>query len=1164
MVQSMAEGVETALSASLAAIKFKNATWVNGTFVPDYDSFLQNGGNISSVGTILAVVAEKACSLLDTNPACFTANWELMWLQFRFWLYLQTPIFAVSVLFQWLEMWRNPYVEKVRRIVSYSAHAGAGLQLIASLFSCSAWIVRAGSQRLNPATWAIESLLLIFCACSYCFRWIAATNKVYHVVQLNNLFDLLSITSHFSLVTAVAVGKLRYSWLNFAFLRSYIIYYVLADVFDRYKQNYSMQLLRILVKAVCLIFFGAAVLYSLEFLGEIPHTNSFLFHVYMCPTPAGDMIPSNNTDGYDPGLCQERMSLFTSFYFMLVTASTVGYGDITPKTVIGRCLVCFFIPAGIYLFAAETTHLISIFEDRRMGHRSYALKRNTQHVVLTGNPAAVQVHDFLREFFHPDHESTFATRFLKQASSRRQKHFAALKRHMELVLLVECANDDAEAEFQHAVMDYVDAHDAFHGKVTILSGSPLQESDLRRAKVRDAMAVFFLPNKYTKHANEEDAANVLRVLAVSTAKGDHTQLFAMLVNSENRVLLEATGIPRDHLVCSDEIKLGLMGLSCRCRGLSTLIANLIGSFDMETFHAEAAVGKPVPLWVEEYVTGAAKEIYACHLDDRFLRMTFLDAAMAIHSETQGQVLLVAVEEGHNVVCNPGHLVVLTPSTKVYMIAESMKQVDEFAAVADLLHNTKLTSLLKIRTKLIARAHRARHAVEKRIPLAVREYIGRMVDLEKAQPPPPHVLETGGHIIICSGPSADQSIARLVNFVRPLRKDHVTAPVAIVIIHPTEFKDSAWAQLSPFGDIYHYLGSPQKHSTLVRAGIYKASSVVVLDQGSEEGNLSDSEAIFNTILIDGAIKDTPFQNGRDPFSIIELKEEHFNKYLDLLRGRQAQMQPLLVQSVRTSKSSTPMLSELGDQMPPARLSSRHSRASHASRATTTQKPPFLLQKSRSTDLTAWVAEKITTTREVLSEVRKALFKNELARDSVAENGAVGGGGLAYELMERFQVDDETFFQERYVSGGLFPAYVADELLIQSFYNPSINLFMRNVLDGKSIFMLYDIPKPWRHLQLTYGDLVERMTRLRSHALPIGLLRAPSFLNGAAKPYVYTCPYAHTIVDPQDKVFVLIHHQALHRVAKKLQRRFSARKKWQEAVALAQAKGVAATSPAHKDT
>jgi hypothetical protein len=36
-------------------------------------------------------------------------------------------------------------------------------------------------------------------------------------------------------------------------------------------------------------------------------------------------------------------------YFILVTLSTVGYGDLVPETDSGRLFSCFFVPVGIIL-----------------------------------------------------------------------------------------------------------------------------------------------------------------------------------------------------------------------------------------------------------------------------------------------------------------------------------------------------------------------------------------------------------------------------------------------------------------------------------------------------------------------------------------------------------------------------------------------------------------------------------------------------------------------------------------------------------------------------------------------------------------------------------------------------------------------------------------------
>jgi hypothetical protein len=138
------------------------------------------------------------------------------------------------------------------------------------------------------------------------------------------------------------------------------------------------------------------------------------------------------------------------------------------------------------------------------------------------------------------------------------------------------------------------------------------------------------------------------------------------------------------------------------------------------------------------------------------------------------------------------------------------------------------------------------------------------------------------------------------------------------------------------------------------------------------------------------------------------------------------------------------------------------------------------------------------------------------------------------------DNDTFFQERFMYGALFPSYVADDLLIQSFFNPSLNEFIRKILDGTSCFMLYDLPKEWRHGTQTYGELFDHMISGIVSALPIGLLRAKGGPSGAPHPYVYTSPDPNTLLHPEDKVFVLIDVTSIHRVANKLQRRFRSRR------------------------
>ena len=56
--------------------------------------------------------------------------------------------------------------------------------------------------------------------------------------------------------------------------------------------------------------------------------------------------------------------LFDDFYFVIVTLSTVGYGDIKPVTFNEKMISIFLIFAGIFIFSTITAAISSYFTDR--------------------------------------------------------------------------------------------------------------------------------------------------------------------------------------------------------------------------------------------------------------------------------------------------------------------------------------------------------------------------------------------------------------------------------------------------------------------------------------------------------------------------------------------------------------------------------------------------------------------------------------------------------------------------------------------------------------------------------------------------------------------------------------------------------------------------------
>ena len=83
-------------------------------------------------------------------------------------------------------------------------------------------------------------------------------------------------------------------------------------------------------------------------------------------------------------------------YFVIVTLSTVGYGDIVPTSVVGKIFFIFFLIPGhimsiclfvfaIILIPKQTGELINLMDMQKVYQRAvYKSTKKTDHLVLTG------------------------------------------------------------------------------------------------------------------------------------------------------------------------------------------------------------------------------------------------------------------------------------------------------------------------------------------------------------------------------------------------------------------------------------------------------------------------------------------------------------------------------------------------------------------------------------------------------------------------------------------------------------------------------------------------------------------------------------------------------------------------------------------------------------
>lgn len=61
----------------------------------------------------------------------------------------------------------------------------------------------------------------------------------------------------------------------------------------------------------------------------------------------------------------EKLTWIDAFYFCVVTMATIGYGDITPKTEMGKIFTAFYILVGVGILGAFINSLTSRAKERR-------------------------------------------------------------------------------------------------------------------------------------------------------------------------------------------------------------------------------------------------------------------------------------------------------------------------------------------------------------------------------------------------------------------------------------------------------------------------------------------------------------------------------------------------------------------------------------------------------------------------------------------------------------------------------------------------------------------------------------------------------------------------------------------------------------------------------
>ncbi|XP_054885944.1 calcium-activated potassium channel subunit alpha-1a isoform X18 [Poeciliopsis prolifica] len=684
-------------------------------------------------------------------------------------------------------------------------------------------------------TLQIDMAFNVFFLLYFGLRFIAANDKLWFWLEVNSVVDFFTVPPVFVSV------YLNRSWLGLRFLRALrlIQFSEILQFLNILKTSNSIKLVNL-----CSIFISTWL------------------------TAAGFIhLVENSGDPWENFENSQSLSYWECVYLLMVTMSTVGYGDVYAKTTLGRLFMVFFILGGLAMFASYVPEIIELIGNRKKYGGSYSAVNGRKHIVVCGHITLESVSNFLKDFLHKDRDDV----------------------NVEIVFLHNISpNLELEALFKRHFT-----------QVEFYQGSVLNPHDLARVKIESADACLILANKYCADPDAEDASNIMRVISI---KNYHPKIriITQMLQYHNKAHL--LNIPSwnwkegDDAICLAELKAGFIAQSCLAQGLSTMLANL---FSMRSF-----IEIEEDTWQKYYLEGVANEMYTEYLSSAFVGLSFPTVCELCYVKLK--LLLIAIEfkseqresrSRKRILINPGNHVKLQDGTLGFFIASDAKEVKRAFFYCKACHDdiTDPKRIKKCGCKRLEDEHPSTLSPKKKQrnggmrnspncspkmmsrhdPLLIpgNEQIENMdmnvkrydstgmfhwcpsKEIEKVILTRSEASMTvlSGHVVVCIFGDVTSALVGLRNLVMPLRASnfHYHELKPIVFVGSLDYLRREWETLHNFPKVSILPGTPLSRADLRAVNINLCDMCVILSANQnniEDASLQDKECILASLNI----------------------------------------------------------------------------------------------------------------------------------------------------------------------------------------------------------------------------------------------------------------------------------------------------------------------------
>ncbi|XP_033882300.1 calcium-activated potassium channel subunit alpha-1 isoform X8 [Acipenser ruthenus] len=734
-------------------------------------------------------------------------------------------------------------------------------------------------------TLQIDMAFNVFFLLYFGLRFIAANDKLWFWLEVNSVVDFFTVPPVFVSV------YLNRSWLGLRFLRALrlIQFSEILQFLNILKTSNSIKLVNLLSIFISTWLTAAGFIHLVENSGD----------------------PWENFQNYQP------LSYWECVYLLMVTMSTVGYGDVYAKTTLGRLFMVFFILGGLAMFASYVPEIIELIGNRKKYGGSYSAVNGRKHIVVCGHITLESVSNFLKDFLHKDRDDV----------------------NVEIVFLHNISpNLELEALFKRHFT-----------QVEFYQGSVLNPHDLARLKIEQADACLILANKYCPDPDAEDASNIMRVISI---KNYHPKIriITQMLQYHNKAHL--LNIPSwnwkegDDAICLAELKLGFIAQSCLAQGLSTMLANL--------FSMRSCIKIEEDTWQKYYLEGVSNEMYTEYLSSAFVGLSFPMVCELCYVKLK--LLLIAIEyksdkRESSILINPGNHVKMQEGTLGFFIASDAKEVKRAFFYCKACHDdiTDPKRIKKCGCKRFEDEHPSTLSPKKKQrnggmrnspnsspkmmrhdPLLIpgNEQIENMdanvkkydstgmfhwcpsKDIEKAILTRSEAAMTvlSGHVVVCIFGDVKSALVGLRNLVMPLRASnfHYHELKPIVFVGSLEYLRREWETLLNFPKVSILPGTPLSRADLRAVNINLCDMCVILSANQnniDDASLQDKECILASLNIKSMLFD-------DSIGVLQANSQGFTPPgMDRSSPDNSPVHGLVRQASITTGANIPIITEL---------------------------------------------------------------------------------------------------------------------------------------------------------------------------------------------------------------------------------------------------------------